>query len=129
MERLCQANQKIFAEPSKGEIENIAVEDGQKVDQGQVLFTYKNENVSPEIDNLKEQLTTKEEELKVIQDETLKKTMEEEITKLNDKIKIIEDKSSYSVEAPFAGKVYISHQNSSENEPTPIMTLDSEDLM
>ncbi|MCG4763851.1 biotin/lipoyl-binding protein, partial [Fusicatenibacter saccharivorans] len=86
-----------FAEPSKGEIENIAVEDGQKVGQGQVLFTYKNENVSPEIDNLKEQLTTKEEELKVIQDETLKKTMEEEITKLNDKIKIIEDKSSYSV--------------------------------
>lgn len=117
-----------FAEPSKGEIENIAVEDGQKVDQGQVLFTYKNENISPEIDNLKEQLTTKEEELKVIQDETLKKTMEEEITKLNDKIKIIEDKSSYSVEAPFAGKVYISHQNSSENEPTLIMTLDSEDL-
>ena len=117
-----------FAEPSKGEIENIAVEDGQKVDQGQVLFTYKNENISPEIDNLKEQLTTKEEELKVIQDETLKKTMEEEITKLNDKIKIIEDKSSYSVEAPFAGKVYISHQNSSENDPTPIMTLDSEDL-
>ncbi|MDO7203297.1 hypothetical protein Q5M85_02670 [Paraclostridium bifermentans] len=54
--------------------------------------------------------------------------MEEEITKLNDKIKIIEDKSSYSVEAPFAGKVYISHQNSSENEPAPIMTLDSEDL-
>ncbi|MCU9814414.1 biotin/lipoyl-binding protein [Paraclostridium sp. AKS73] len=71
-----------FAEPSKGDIENIAVEDGQKVDQGQVLFTYKNENISPEIDNLKEQVTMKEDQLKVIQDEILKKSIEEEITKL-----------------------------------------------
>ncbi|MEN2256555.1 hypothetical protein AAIB48_01825 [Paraclostridium benzoelyticum] len=71
----------------------------------------------------------KEDQLKVIQDEILKKSIEEEITKLNDKIKTIEDKASYSVEAPFAGKVYLTHQNSSENEPAPIMTLDSEDFM
>ena len=117
-----------FAEPNKGNVDSIAIEDGQKVNEGQTLFTYKNESIVPEIDTLKEQVKTKEEQLKAIQEEILKKNIEEEITQLNNQIKKLEAKSSESVEAPFAGNIYLNHQTSGENQSIPIMTLDSEGL-
>lgn len=115
-----------FGEHNKGNIDSIAVEDGQKVTEGQTLFTYKNESIVPEIDTLKERVTTKEEQLKTTQEEILKKDIEEEITQLNNQIKELEAKSSESVEAPFAGNIYLNNQTSSENQSIPIMTLDSE---
>lgn len=115
-----------FAEPNKGNVDSISVEDGQKVNEGQTLFTYKNESIVPEIDTLEEQVKTKEEQLKTIQEEILKKNIEEEIIQLNNQIKKLEAKSSESVEAPFAGNIYLNNQTSSENQSIPIMTLDSE---
>lgn len=117
-----------FAESEKGQIENINVEDGQKVDEGQTLFTYKNESIVPEIDTLKEQIKSKEEQKKTSQEEELKKAIDEEITQLNNQIKKLEAKAYESVKAPFAGKVYINQQTQSENQPPAIMTLESEDF-
>lgn len=120
-------SKNFFEDSNKGELDNIAVEDGQKVDEGQTLFTYKNEKDISEIDTLKETIKLKEEQLNTIQDENMKKSLDEEISKLNNQISSLEDRKYESINAPFAGKVYI-NQQTSQSQISPIMTLESENF-
>lgn len=112
-----------FIESSKSSNVDIVVEDGQKVDEGQTLFTYKNEGYENEIDSLKNNISLKKDQLKNIQDEVLKRSIDDEISRLNDRVKLLEDKEYTNVKAPFSGKVYLNQQTS---ENTPTMTLESD---
>ena len=117
-----------FVDGDKGELDEIKVEDGQKVEKGAVLFTCKNKSAISEIEDLKDQIKAKEDEKKNIEDELLKKTIESEIEQLNRQVKKFEEKAYSAVNAPFNGKVYINEQSQGENQTPSIMTLESEDF-
>lgn len=121
-------SEDFFIDGDNGELDEIKVEDGQKVEKGTVLFTCKNKSAISEIEDLKDQIKTKEDEKKNIEDELLKKPIESEIEQLNRQLKKFEDKAYSTVNAPFSGKVYINEKLQGENQTPSIMTLESEDF-
>ncbi|MFR9069664.1 MAG: efflux RND transporter periplasmic adaptor subunit [Paraclostridium sp.] len=121
-------SEDFFIDGDKGELDEIKVEDGQKVEKGSALFSCKNKSAISEVEDLKEQIKVKENEKKNIEDELLKKSVESEIEQLNRQLKKFEDKAYSTVNAPFSGKVYINEQSQGENQTPSIMTLESEDF-
>lgn len=113
-----------FIENNKSATTEILIEDGQQVAEGQLLFTYKNEDYENEIDSLKNTISLKESQLKNIQDDTMKSTLEEEISRLYEQVNNLEEKTLISINAPFSGKVYLNSQTSS-NSPDIVLESDS----
>lgn len=112
----------------KGQLDSIKVEDGQNVEKGNTLFTCKNDEVISEIEGLKEQIQTKENEKKNAQEDEVKKTIDSEIEQLNKQIKKLEEKAYQTVYAPFSGKVYINEQTASTEQSPALMTLETSEF-
>ncbi|MEG2786884.1 MAG: efflux RND transporter periplasmic adaptor subunit [Romboutsia sp.] len=112
----------------KGQLDSIKVEDGQNVEKGNTLFTCKNETAIAEIEDLKEQIKTKENEKKNAQEDEVKKTIDTEIATLNKQIKKLEGSAYQTVYAPFSGKVYINEQRANAEQSPALMTLETEEF-
>lgn len=57
----------IFLEPTKGEVDKVSVKDGEVVEKGAALFTYKNEQVQSQIEQLELQLNSAKSQKEEIQ--------------------------------------------------------------
>ena len=54
----CVESKNILLDATKGKVDSIAVEDGQAVNAGDVLFTYKNDTITSQIEEYNNQLTS-----------------------------------------------------------------------
>lgn len=70
-------SKKIYLDPTKGELDKVSVKNGDTVKKGDTLFTYKNNQVSEQIEQLKLQLTSAKDQKKEMlnQNEEIKKQM------------------------------------------------------
>lgn len=57
----------IFLEPTKGEVDKVSVKDGEVVEKGAPLFTYKNEQIQSQIEQLELQLNSAKSQKEEIQ--------------------------------------------------------------
>lgn len=119
----------LFISGDAGEVDQIKVEDGKKVDKGAPLFTCKNEAIISEINDKKEELSKKEKDKKNTTDEEMKKSLDSEISDIKKEISKLEGKAYTTVYAPFAGKVYINDKTENGEQQSPaIMTIETEEF-
>ena len=97
----------LFIDGDMGELDKINVDNGIKVEKGTSLFTCKNESIISELNDRKEELSKKEKEKQNIIDEAIKTELEAEIDEIKSDISRLESKAYITINAPFAGKVYI----------------------
>ena len=147
--------ENIFLDATKGTVDKVEVKNGDVVEKGDILFTYKNEQVQSQIEQLELQLNSaksQKEEIKKQnaeakkQLEDLKKeglenqipnlgqntggelptgSVDEQIKLLEKQIKALKDKEYYKVTAPIDGKVILAE--SSTNPTQPYITVESGD--
>ena len=103
-----------YKDLTKGENYKIHKENGENVSKGNLLITYKNEEITNQISDLKSQIDNMK---KGKEKELVPGTNEEEIKNLQKELSKLKDKQ-YSYEyAPFTGRVYISNKDASaENQ-------------
>ncbi|MGL4797131.1 MAG: efflux RND transporter periplasmic adaptor subunit [Paraclostridium sp.] len=119
----------LFVNGEAGEIDQIKVEDGKKVDKGAPLFTCKNESIISDISDKKEELSKKEKDKKNTTDEEMKKSLDSEIADIKKEISKLEGKAYTTVYAPFTGKVYINDKTENGEQQSPaIMTIETEEF-
>lgn len=119
----------LFVDGEKGELDQIKVEDGKKVDKGTPLFTCKNESIISELNDKKEELNKKEKDKKNTTDEEMKKSLESDISDIKKEISKLEGQAYTTVYAPFAGKVYLNDQGESTEQQSPsLMTIETEEF-
>ncbi|MGL5717496.1 MAG: efflux RND transporter periplasmic adaptor subunit [Paraclostridium sp.] len=119
----------LFVPGEAGEIDQIKVEDGKKVDKGAPLFTCKNESIISDISDKKEELSKKEKDNKNTTDEEMKKSLDSEIADIKKEISKLEGKAYTTVYAPFAGKVYINDKSENgEQQSSSVMTIETEEF-
>ena len=112
-----------------GELDKINVDNGIKVEKGTSLFTCKNESIISELNDRKEELSKKEKEKQNIIDEAIKTELEAEIDEIKSDISRLESKAYITINAPFAGKVYINDDYmSGESQTSNIMTVETEEF-
>lgn len=119
----------LFITGEAGEIDQIKVEDGKKVDKGAPLFTCKNDSIISELNDKKDELSKKEKDKKNTTDEEMKKSLESEISDIKKEISKLESKAYTTVYAPFTGKVYINDKSENGEQQSPaIMTIETEEF-
>lgn len=116
----------LFINGSNEELDEIQVENGQSVADGTPLFKCENERIVLEIEDLKEEIQSKESERNSLQTEEERKPINEDIDRLNRKLDNLEELAYTTINAPFSGIIFLNNENQSED--SPIMTLESQEL-
>lgn len=125
---------KQYATPENNTLSDISIENGQEVNDGDLLFTTKNNSVVEQINVLKSQLTSLNSQKSNLSKNNKDNVNSAAISSVNAQISSIEaqisalNSSAYIKNtAPFAGKVYINDQNSTDMN-TSFISLVSNDF-
>ena len=125
---------KQYANPENNSLSDISVENGQEVNDGDLLFTTKDNSVVEQINVLKSQLTSLNSQKSRLSKNNKDNVNNEAISSINTQISSVEaqisalNSSAYVKNtAPFAGKVYINDQNSTDMN-TSFISLVSNDF-
>jgi len=112
---------KQYANPENNSLSDISVENGQEVNDGDLLFTTKDNSVIEQINVLKSQLTSLNSQKSRLSKNNKDNVNNDAIASINAQISSVEaqisalNSSAYVKNtAPFAGKVYINDQNSTD---------------
>lgn len=109
------------------ELSDVNVTNGQKVNQGDLLFTAKNPTIIAEIDSLKSQLSQYKKQKISLSDIAENKdaiaSINAQITALNSQIASLDKKAYDRVTAPFDGTVYLNDQTGNPDQPVSFMTI------
>lgn len=119
--------------PNQENMSKVNVTNGKVVNEGDLLYTTKNQDAIDQIDDLKSQVNTLKNQV-----DKLKKAnssndsgvnseisgLNSDISKLNSQISSLEKKAYLETYAPFAGKVYL-NETSDGPEQSAFMTLES----
>lgn len=65
---LPEKTKEYFGDPTKGKVDKISVKNGQYVKKGEVLFTYKNDTVSNQIDEIERQVNGRKKERRLMKE-------------------------------------------------------------
>lgn len=127
---------KQYANPENNSLSDISVENGQEVNDGDLLFTTKDNSVIEQINVLKSQLTSLNSQKSRLSKNNKDNINNEAITSINAQISSVEaqisalNSSAYVKNtAPFAGKVYINDQNSTDMNTSFISLVSNEFFM
>lgn len=127
--KLVPKQSKDFSVTSEqGELNEIKVADGALVNKDTLLYICKNTQIASEVEDLKSELQTKKKTRNSEEDESIKNSMNLEISSLEEKIKKLNNKVYSYVYAPFNGKVYLNNTSNNNNENGVVMTLQSTDF-
>lgn len=125
---------KQYATPENNTLSDISIENGQEVNDGDLLFTTKDNSVVEQINVLKSQLTSLNSQKSRLSKDNKDNVNNVAISSINTQISSIEaqisalNNSAYVKNtAPFAGKVYINDQNSTDMN-TSFISLVSNDF-
>lgn len=120
-------SKEFFIDSSQEVLYALNVEDGVLVEKDTLLYSCQKPQVLAEIDNLKYEIQSKYKEKNNSEDEDFKKSIDLEISNINDKINKLNNEVYTYVYAPFSGKVYLNEiDNDSKNNS--VMTLESTDF-
>lgn len=127
---------KQYANPENNSLSDISVENGQEVNDGDLLFTTKDNSVIEQINVLKSQLTSLNSQKSRLSKNNKDNVNNEAIASINTQISSVEaqisalNSSAYVKNtAPFAGKVYINDQNSTDMDTSFISLVSNEFFM
>lgn len=127
---------KQYANPENNSLSDISVENGQEVNDGDLLFTTKDNSVIEQINVLKSQLTSLNSQKSRLSKNNKDNVNNDAITSINTQISSVEaqisalNSSAYVKNtAPFAGKVYINDQNSTDMSTSFISLVSNEFFM
>ncbi len=127
---------KQYANPENNSLSDISVENGQEVNDGDLLFTTKDNSVIEQINVLKSQLTSLNSQKSRLSKNNKDNVNNDAIASINTQISSIEaqisalNSSAYVKNtAPFAGKVYINDQNSTDMSTSFISLVSNEFFM
>ena len=127
---------KQYANPENNSLSDISVENGQEVNDGDLLFTTKDNSVIEQINVLKSQLTSLNSQKSRLSKNNKDNINNEAIASINAQISSVEaqisalNSSAYVKNtAPFAGKVYINDQNSTYMNTSFISLVSNEFFM
>ena len=127
---------KQYANPENNSLSDISVENGQEVNDGDLLFTTKDNSVIEQINVLKSQLTSLNSQKSRLSKNNKDNINNEAIASINAQISSVEaqisalNSSAYVKNtAPFAGKVYINDQNSTNMNTSFISLVSNEFFM
>lgn len=127
---------KQYANPENNSLSDISVENGQEVNDGDLLFTTKDNSVIEQINVLKSQLTSLNSQKSRLSKNNKDNINNEAIASINAQISSVEaqisalNSSAYVKNtAPFAGKVYINDQNSTDMSTSFISLVSNEFFM
>lgn len=127
---------KQYANPENNSLSDISVENGQEVNDGDLLFTTKDNSVIEQINVLKSQLTSLNSQKSRLSKDNKDNVNNVAISSINTQISSIEaqisalNSSAYVKNtAPFAGKVYINDQNSTDMNTSFISLVSNEFFM
>lgn len=127
---------KQYANPENNSLSDISVENGQEVNDGDLLFTTKDNSVIEQINVLKSQLTSLNSQKSRLSKNNKDNINNEAIASINTQISSVEaqisalNSSAYVKNtAPFAGKVYINDQNSTDMNTSFISLVSNEFFM
>lgn len=114
---------KDFLITNQDEISKLNVTNGKIVKEGDFLYTIKNQSILDEIEELKAQLDT----LKKTDSES-EPTLKTEILKLEAQISTLDKKAYTNITAPFSGKIYLDEEQTTTDEKSMIVTLQSNEF-
>ena len=127
---------KQYANPENNSLSDISVENGQEVNDGDLLFTTKDNSVIEQINVLKSQLTSLNSQKSRLSKNNKDNVNNDAIASINTQISSVEaqisalNSSAYVKNtAPFAGKVYINDQNSTDMNTSFISLVSNEFFM
>lgn len=127
---------KQYANPENNSLSDISVENGQEVNDGDLLFTTKDNSVIEQINVLKSQLTSLNSQKSRLSKNNKDNVNNDAIASINAQISSVEaqisalNSSAYVKNtAPFAGKVYINDQNSTDMNTSFISLVSNEFFM
>lgn len=127
---------KQYANPENNSLSDISVENGQEVNDGDLLFTTKDNSVIEQINVLKSQLTSLNSQKSRLSKNNKDNANNDAIASINTQISSVEaqisalNSSAYVKNtAPFAGKVYINDQNSTDMSTSFISLVSNEFFM
>ena len=127
---------KQYANPENNSLSDISVENGQEVNDGDLLFTTKDNSVIEQINVLKSQLTSLNSQKSRLSKNNKDNINNDAIASINAQISSVEaqisalNSSAYVKNtAPFAGKVYINDQNSTDMNTSFISLVSNEFFM
>lgn len=127
---------KQYANPENNSLSDISVENSQEVNDGDLLFTTKDNSVIEQINVLKSQLTSLNSQKSRLSKNNKDNINNEAIASINAQISSVEaqisalNSSAYVKNtAPFAGKVYINDQNSTDMNTSFISLVSNEFFM
>lgn len=124
-----EISKDFYLDASKGVVDKVKVSNGQIVKKGDVLFTYKNDQIDVQIEQVKNQVKTIEvqknqsglisgsEKSSIIDT----KSINNQISELKNQINSLEKKKYIDIVADFDGKAYVG--NSEPDKNAPILTL------
>lgn len=114
-----------YISAEQGQLNKLNVGDGDIVERGTLLYSCKNTQVINEIEDLKSQLSTKKKEKFNSVDAALTKSIDIQISELEQSISKLNKKAYSNVYASFSGKVYLNEKANSEIEQGAILSLKS----
>lgn len=127
---------KQYATPENNTLSDISIENGQEVNDGDLLFTTKDNSVVEQINVLKSQLSSLNSQKSNLSKNNKDNINGAAISSVNGQISSIEaqisalNNSAYIKNtAPFAGKVYINNQNSTDMNTSFISLVSNEFFM
>lgn len=127
---------KQYANPENNSLSDISVENGHEVNDGDLLFTTKDNSVIEQINVLKSQLTSLNSQKSRLSKNNKDNVNNDAIASINAQISSVEaqisalNSSAYVKNtAPFAGKVYINDQNSTDMNTSFISLVSNEFFM
>ena len=127
---------KQYATPENNSLSDISIENGQEVNDGDLLFTTKDNSVVEQINVLKSQLTNLNSQKSNLSKNNKDNANNAAIASINSQISSVEaqisalNSSAYVKNtAPFAGKVYINDQNSTDMNTSFISLVSNEFFM
>ena len=127
---------KQYATPENNSLSDISIENGQEVNDGDLLFTTKDNSVVEQINVLKSQLSSLNSQKSNLSRNNKDNANNAAIASINSQISSVEaqisalNSSAYVKNtAPFAGKVYINDQNSTDMNTSFISLVSNEFFM
>ena len=127
---------KQYATPENNSLSDISIENGQEVNDGDLLFTTKDNSVVEQINVLKSQLSSLNSQKSNLSRNNKDNANNAAIASINSQISSVEaqisalNSSAYVKNtAPFAGKVYINDQNSTHMNTSFISLISNEFFM
>ncbi|GAA0116113.1 efflux RND transporter periplasmic adaptor subunit [Clostridium senegalense] len=136
-------SEDIFLDPTKGTVNEVAVENNQAVTKDELLFTYKNDAVSDQIYELNSQISSTKKQIEQLEKEksNLKtqlggtapldgvtsqlEPLKAQLSSLQDQVSHLKNKEYTNVNSPIDGNVIL---HDSKEATSPYMTIETTDL-